>query len=211
MKKVIKSGLVFLIFFFSFSPLASEEIEEIKFNKNYRTHFLHFVSPEDKFSQAYKVLSIYETKDYLIFDVEKMDLTPSSSYQQKPNNCIFKNLSSQNDLQKTEKHSKIIFSKKDINNYNSIEPGEPVVPLPAPLPYREIEDLSPYTNNPIEPVVPLPAPLPYYINSYTKEYVISNQDELSRISSPENNEWSNDIDSILNNYFYKLKKTCDTP
>ena len=211
MKRITKNNLVFLTLFFSFTLSSTQRIDGIQSNNEATKHFLQFISSEDKFSQTYKVSSVYKTIDYLIFDVEKRDLMPSPNYQELNTNCIFKQFATQENLQQTEKYSKIIFSIKDINLYNSNEPRDPdpIAPLPAPLPYLEIEQPFPRTDKPGDPVAPLPAPLPYYINNYN-EYVISHQDEVSKINILEEEKWSDDTDAILKNYFYELQKTCDT-
>ena len=256
MKKVIKSAFTLLVFFFSFSLLSAPEVSNYPVYKKY---VFYFSPPEGEVLQMYKAVSVYQTKDYLLFDVDQIK-TDELKYM-KGQECFFKRVVPLANLDRVREYSKVVFSLQEIERYNLAEPGEPILPLPAPLPYKRgpgqtpsIEEpgepilplpaplpykrgpgqtpsieksgepifplpaplpykrgpgQTPSIEEPGEPIFPLPAPLPYYINPHTNEYIIvkKSQEEVISIKSIQG-EWSDDIDSVVKEHFYHLKKTC---
>ena len=169
MKKAIKFSLILLglLFFFPvFSEMGKAPLEYYKYYGpvDERRYVFHFSPPIDNFPQSYEILSVYQSDDYLLFDVDEIESDSLGSKDNK--HCFFKGVIPKEDVERIKEHSKVIFSINDISSYNLTEPG---IPLPAPLPYQEgpgepgipLPAPLPYQEGPGEPGIPLPAPLPY--------------------------------------------------
>ena len=235
MSKAIKTSLIFLGLFFC--PLSLSEPGNLI--SNYQEldpgyYLFHFVPAEKELSDIYKVMSVSQMKDYLVFNIEKLNSDNFKYYNRLGNHeCFLKKIVPRSELERITKHSKIIFSIKDIEKYNLREPGEPGIPLPAPLPYVEkpgepgiplpaplpyvekpgepgipLPAPLPYVEKPGEPGIPLPAPLPYYINTDNDQLVVSykSKDTVLDLNTA---QWENNFAQILEEYFHRLEKTCD--
>ena len=167
MNRVIKPALILLALFFSFSVLSELPFGYQTLPSYTKKYVFHFYPPTDEL-QLYEILSVHQTRNYLLFDVDKMK--PSDMEHRDKKKCFFKRVVPPGNLERIDKHSKVVFSIQEIDNQSLTESGDPVIPLPAPLPYHggpgdpvvPLPAPLPYHGGPGDPVVPLPAPLPYH-------------------------------------------------
>ena len=161
MNKLIKSSLTLLALFFCFSALSRPDISQY-YPPLYKNQYLfHLFLNENKNLEAYEVMSVSQMDDYLIFNIEKMETDDlKHSRTRKNQECFLKRIVPKEELESIAKYSKIVFSIKELEQYNLTEPGDPDFPLPVPLPYKERPDRS-SVEEPGDPDFPLPAPLPY--------------------------------------------------
>ncbi|MCZ0932460.1 MAG: hypothetical protein OXJ52_04835 [Oligoflexia bacterium] len=220
MRRVIEPALILLALFFSFSVLSGGAPSGYQ-NPFYKKKYIFHFSPPTGELQLYEILSAHQMDDYLLFDVDKME-SNNFTYGD-DTKCFFKGIVPIEDLERIKAHSKVVFSIQAIDGYNLAEPGDPVAPLPAPLPFYEgpgdpvapLPAPLPFYEGPGDPVAPLPAPLPFYIDSDTGEYVILHKNhkgivqEVIFLTPKREEEWSNDIANVWKEYFHRLEKTCN--
>ena len=186
MRRVIEPALILLALFFSFSVLSGGAPSGYQ-NPFYKKKYIFHFSPPTGELQLYEILSAHQMDDYLLFDVDKME-SNNFTYGD-DTKCFFKGIVPIEDLERIKAHSKVVFSIQAIDGYNLAEPGDPVAPLPAPL--------------------------PFYIDSDTGEYVILHKNhkgivqEVIFLTPKREEEWSNDIANVWKEYFHRLEKTCN--